>query len=143
MSISGFTEKLKRSCEKRRVSLVEASFGRQTFSMGRAISGGLTVHISNDDPGFWGVADNVLSRLRESRLPWAIVLLHSSQDAGFVLDSADTESSINSGSWPQQDKGGIHWKINAPRALDAAYPFSSVEELLGIVRVLFGARVRS
>lgn len=119
------------------------SDGRNDRSLKGAIDGNIILYPSTPAKAWWGVSDTVLQDLRAESQPWAVVLMDMNADSlrGYVVESTVADAMIWSGRWrPSKKRGGTHWNINAPRGLEGAFAFSSVEELVGILRVLFNAR---
>lgn len=102
-----------------------------------------TVHAANSANPWWGVAENVVDRLVTSYGDaWCVILLEGSSERGYLLRGTDVREGVEQGRWTFQQKSGRQFKFQARRDLRESFPFSSLPELLGIVRALFGWTVQ-
>jgi hypothetical protein len=102
-----------------------------------------TVHAANGPNPWWGVAENVITRLIDAYGErWCVILLENSTEVGFVLPGSEVHDGIARDRWTFQEKSGRHFKLQTSADLAGSYRFSSHSELLGILKVLMGWRVR-
>lgn len=135
--VQDFIRRFEKIVERRGISIGHAEHGRNSVEVSGQASGLLSIHVFNVEKGFWGVAGNVLARFRKRRLPWALVLLHGSSDHGFLISETVAEGLIRSEAWTRQEKDGAHFKVNPPHGLQGSFEFRSIEEVFGMLQVLW------
>lgn len=139
----GLVRKL-RELEERELHVTPSPLGQNAFCMAGDVRGRMTIHASNSDPAWWGLAGNVLDRLDENRdLPWAAVFLDHVDHAGYVWSSSVLRSGIESNRWSVQMKSGRQFKFQAAKDLLGSYRFESLAELVGILRVVLDGAERA
>jgi hypothetical protein len=110
--------------------------GNNAYALAGPVRGVVTIHASNADTPWWGLAENVLQRMGAQEVPWAAILLEGDNGHGYVWPAAELQAGIAAGRWTFQDKGGRHFKFQRRRELHGSYRFESAQELLGILRVV-------
>ncbi len=74
----------------------------------------------------WGITKNTVNKLEKKQMPWCIILLHGSEDTGYVISSQEYRERVAEKLWPfaQGD-----YKITEGKSLKDIPKFSTMEEL--------------
>jgi len=113
------------------ISLKPTSISRQVYQLETNNNCLLYVKTRSDYPIKWGVTKNVIDRLSNQDLPWAVILLFLSHESGYLLSSDDVEYYINN-VWPLGSDGD--YKPAEGSYLSRNYPFNSVLSLLDEIK---------
>jgi hypothetical protein len=125
-----------RTISSGRIESHSTSYGQNAYALNGTIRGVVTIHASNSNPPWWGLAQNVLRRLDEQQLRWAAVLLEHDNDHGYVWSGPELMTGVAASRWTAQEKGGRHFKFQRDKDFVGSYRFESAAELLGILRVI-------
>ena len=79
----------------------------------------------------WGVTANVINRLKDQKLPWAVILLFLSHESGYLLSSDDVEYYIKN-VWPLGSDGD--YKPSEGNYLSRNSPFNSMASLMDEIK---------
>jgi hypothetical protein len=79
-----------------------------------------------DAPGFWGLNQNQLDSLSKSGVPWCVVLLVGSGEAGYILNP--TQVTASKSAWSHS---GSDYKVHEGSEIGGAYSFSSFAQAFG------------
>lgn len=90
---------------------------------GSATSRLLYVKDRSEDPGFWGLNENQLGKLRSSGSEWFAILLVGPSEAGYLLTSTDVERGVLSWS-----RSGSDFKVHEGREISHGFQFGSFSE---------------
>jgi len=126
-----FTAALERECKSRklRVGLWHGGRGSRDTSNLVQIEGTATrrllyVKDRSEDPGFWGLNENQLSKLRSSGLEWFVILLVGPSESGYLLTTVEVEK--GAGSW---SRSGSDFKVHEGREISGGFQFGSFSDV--------------
>jgi hypothetical protein len=87
------------------------------------------VRTSNNDRHLWGVTDNRLSELDDSKLPWFLVLIHKRLDEGYFYTPDDVDRSLET--WSRGGDGD--YKVSTSAQLRLGVHFASINDLCELI----------
>jgi hypothetical protein len=109
------------------LTLRVTSISRQVFAIDKENKCLLYVKARSAYPIRWGVTANVIDRLKNQKLSYAVVLLFLSHQSGYILSSDDVEYYIKN-VWPLGSDGD--YKPAEGNYLSRNNPFDSLVSLL-------------
>ncbi len=107
------------------------SISRQVFEIDGAVKCLLYVKARSAHPIRWGVTANIINRLKDQKIPWAVILLLLSHESGYLLSSGDVEYYIKH-VWPLGSDGD--YKLSEGTYLSRNHPFNSMTSLMDEMR---------
>ena len=138
-----FPSKLEEICRNRKMQ-VSPWAGKGTTGKGRRGQNILRVQSGNKSillyfkisdwrgpDGFWGVTPNRLLALRQSRLPWFLVLLRGPQERGYLGQANDVQRAIDENRWSCAQDG--EYKVHEQRELEDFKPYDNYADLIADV----------
>lgn len=129
---SQIVSNFKRELENQfKLSVKVTSISRQVFEIEGTKKCLLYVKARSAHPIRWGVTANVIKRLKDQQLPWAVILLFLSHESGYLLLSDDVEYYIKN-IWPLGSDGD--YKPSEGNYLIRNYPFNSMASLIEEVK---------
>ena len=123
-----FTSALESECKSRKLKVGRWHGGsRDTSNLvqveGTATKRLLYVKDRSEDPGFWGLNENQLNKLRSSGLEWFVILLVGQSETGYLLTAAEVER--GTGSW---SRGGSDFKVHEGQEISGGFRFASFSD---------------
>jgi hypothetical protein len=122
--VSNFKRELE---DQFKLSVKFTSISRQVFELEGATKCLLYVKARSAHPIRWGVTANVINRLKDQKLPWAVILLFLSHESGYLLLPDDVEYYIKN-VWPLGSDGD--YKPSEGNYLSRNNPFNSMASLM-------------
>jgi hypothetical protein len=124
-----FTAALERECKSRKLRVGLWHGGSKNTSNlvqieGAAVRRLLYVKDRSEDPGFWGLNENQLSKLRSSGLEWFVILLVGPSESGYLLTTAEVEKGASS--WSQS---GSDFKVHEGHEVSGGFQFRSFSDV--------------
>ena len=106
----------------------------KVYLLDKKFKGYIYIKAIADDPHRWGITKNIVNNLENKQIPWCIILLHDSEDTGYVISSQEYRERVAERLWPfaQGD-----YKITEGKSLKDIPKFSSMKELQQLFDSLF------
>jgi hypothetical protein len=85
--------------------------------------------LRNASRGFWGLNPNQLRRIGDSHLPWVVILLHGSDDTGYLLAAQQVQDAVGE-AWRAGHDSEFKVNENAVSGLAKAAPVVGLQQRL-------------